>query len=73
MMESPFTSIGRAQGDIDRLRNELRGKVNAYEIHALTSKLDRLEHSLREISTALDGILSRLQDAESRLQERDRS
>ncbi|MDD5353433.1 MAG: hypothetical protein PHS93_09755 [Candidatus Omnitrophica bacterium] len=59
--EAPWTQLGELQQEILNLKNNLHEKANNYEIHSTNSRLDSLEHSLREISAALDGIKLRLQ------------
>lgn len=67
MNSAPWTEIGRCQADIQSIKSELHRKADSYEIHEINRRLDRLEHSVREISSALDGLLSRLQACEDQV------
>lgn len=60
-MNAPWTEIGRLQQDVQSLENKLNGKADSYEISSLRSNVDHLEHTMREISSALDGFRTELQ------------
>lgn len=62
MHSSPLTDYGH---DIRELRNALDRKPDSHELHEINRRLDRLEYSVRETSTTLDGLLSRLQELEA--------
>lgn len=57
---SPFTDVGQVQREVDEVRRQVNGKANDYEVHAVVSRLDSLEHTVREISTTLNRIQSEL-------------
>ena len=57
------------QGEVEEVRRALHGKANSYELHALTSKLDRLECTMRDLSTTLDGFRAELQAVQETLRE----
>jgi len=57
------------QRDIEDLRSELQKKADRYEVHSFNSAVDCLEHSLREISSEVDGLRTRMQEVEMRIQE----
>jgi len=67
--QPPWTNIGALQSDVDCLKSELQRKVNSYEVSSLRSTVDRLESSLREISSEVDGLRTRKQEVEMRIQE----
>ena len=67
MNQPPWTDTGRLQSDISDIRNELRGKANGYEIHAVSSRVDTLEHTCREIGTKVDGFHFELQALQENL------
>ena len=61
MLSNPITEIGRVERS---LQNEIQRKADRHEIHTLRGDVDRLEHTVREIRAALDGLrdeLSRIQ------------
>ena len=67
MNSAPWTEISRCQQDISSIKSELHRKADDHEIHSINRRLDSLEHSLREIGTALDGFLFRLQACEEQM------
>ena len=69
LYEPPWTQIGALQQEVGTLKNDLHRKADSHEIHEINRRLDSMEHSLREISSALDGILSRLQTYENQAAE----
>lgn len=62
---SPFTDIGQVQREVDEIRRQINGKANDYEVRALISRLDSLEHTVRQISATLDSIQSELQQIQA--------
>ena len=64
-LSAPWTEIGRCQTDISRLEAEVRRKADDHEIHALSRRVDSMEHTVRELSSTLDGIQSRLSELEA--------
>ena len=67
MQSAPWTEIGRCQQDIHSIKSELHRKVDEHEISSINRRLDSLEHTVREISTSVDGIIFRLQTCEDKL------
>lgn len=61
-MNAPWTDIGRVEGEIQSIHNDLHRKAESYEITTINGKLDSLERTVREISTTVDGIFYRLQE-----------
>jgi len=61
MSQAPWTDIGSLQSDISNIQSELRNKGEAHEMHTLSSRMDSMEHSLRELSSLFDGIRTELQ------------
>ena len=59
--QPPWTGIGSLQSDVLDIKNILTRKVDSHEIHSINSRLDRLEHSVREISSLCDDFRYRLQ------------
>lgn len=69
MQSAPWTEIGRCQQDIQSIKNKLHRKADDHEIHSINRRLDSVEHTLREISSTLDGILFKFQTIENQLTE----
>lgn len=67
MNSAPWTDIGRIQHEVADVKQQLHGKVNNHEIHALASRVDRLEHSLREARADIAGLLSRIEALENEM------
>lgn len=65
--QPPWSDIGQVQRDIDQLRRELHDKANDYEVREILRRVDSLEHSLRQIISDVDGVCSRVQILEERL------
>ena len=59
--QPPWTGIGSLQSEVSDIKNQLRGKVESYEIHSVKTRLDHLEHTVREISSLCDDFRHRLQ------------
>lgn len=51
----------------DQIDAAIRGKADNYEVTALREYVGRLEHSLREVSAALDGVRAELQTAQDQI------
>lgn len=64
--QPPWTGIGSLQSEVSDIRNQLSRKVNDYEIHSINTRLDRLEYTLREISSVLDGLRYRCETLEEK-------
>jgi len=65
-MQAPWTEIGGLQSEIRDIKSELGQMVRSYELHSLTSRVDRLEHSVRETSSQVNELLSRIETVENR-------
>ncbi len=68
MYSAPWTDVGRIQQDLDVIKSQLYGKANSYELSEINHKVGNLEHSLRQLSTEVDGFRQRMQDLEARLE-----
>jgi len=66
-LEAPWTQIGALQQEISSIKSELSRKAEGYEIHSINIRLDSMEHTLWEIGSALDGLISRLQATEDKI------
>ncbi len=75
MINSPFTSIGRLENEVNDLRHNISNKADGYEIRDLVdrisnttseinSRLDSMEYSVRELGSRIDEILTRMQESE---------
>ncbi|KKN78320.1 hypothetical protein LCGC14_0351790 [marine sediment metagenome] len=64
MLLHPCTDSGQLQSEISEIRRKVDGKADSHEISSLRGKLDSLEHSVREISTLVNGFELRLQELE---------
>ena len=62
--QAPWTGIGALQQEVSSIKSDLHRKANSYEISTLSSKVDSLEHTIRELRTEIDGLCSRLQTLE---------
>ncbi len=80
MTNSPFTDIGRLEHEVADLRRTVNNKADSYEIRDITNKVsnsnseissrvDSLEYSVRELSSQIDDFLIRLQEIEDALNE----
>ena len=65
--ESPFTGLGRLQGDLESIKSEVSRKANDYEIRETNSALGRLEHSVRQLESTVDSLRTELQDVKDKL------
>lgn len=61
MPNSPFTAIGRVEQEVMDIKRQLGRKIDEYKITEINSKTSSLEREIREISTKVDGIFTRLQ------------
>ena len=64
MTSAPWTDTGRIQQDVTALQSSMRGKAEAYELNAVRSTVDRLEHSMREACATIDGLRQRVLELE---------
>ena len=62
--QAPWTGLGQLEREVTDVKSNLQGKANSYEVRLLESRLDSLAHAVRELSSALDGISSRLRQVE---------
>lgn len=65
--QAPWTGIGSLQQEVADVRREVSSKANSYEIRSIDSRLDRLEHSVQQISSENDSLLTRLQQLEEEM------
>lgn len=63
----PGSDLGRIQGDISRLEQQLNRKADDHEISTLNSNISDLARSVGELSSVCDGILNRLEACEEEL------
>ncbi len=61
MLSAPWTQIGSLQSDVQDIKNALHRKVDDHELHSAKSAVDRVEHTLGEIRSEVDGLRSRLE------------
>jgi len=66
VLDAPWTQIGSLQQDVRQLQDQLRGKANAYELHAITGTLASLERAVGEIRTENAGLRHRVAELETR-------
>jgi len=71
LYEAPWTQIGALQQEVSSIKSELSRKAESYEIHSLNSRLDSVEHTVREIVSALDGLVFRLQAIEDKVNQQE--
>jgi len=50
---APWTDLGSLQQEIDGVANQLRGKVDKYEMVSLRTDLDRLAYTVEGLRTDL--------------------
>lgn len=62
--QAPWTGIGSLQSEVTDIKRILSGKADAHEIHSINTRLDHLEHTIREISSTLDGLRYRCEALE---------
>lgn len=62
--ESDFSSVGHLRNEIEQ---KLSRKAEDYEVNSLRSHVGNLEHTVRELSSKIDGLESRLQTMEENL------
>ena len=51
----------------DKINAALRGYAKDHEVYAVSSHVDRLEHSLRETRSLVDGLRDELSTAQSEI------
>jgi len=57
MHSNPFSAVGY---DLSSLKREIEQKAERHEVATLRSNVDRLEHSVREISATINGLRQQL-------------
>ena len=57
--QPPWTDVGHLQSELGDLKQKILGKADLHEIRSLFTLLHTLEHSVREISSALDELRRR--------------
>ena len=66
MLDAPWTQVGSLQQDVMQLRQQLGGKADAHEIHALASDVASLQRTVREIRAETDSLRYRVEELEAR-------
>ena len=61
MLHHPASISGQLQSEIQEVRSQVHRKAESYEVHALASRVDRLEHTVRDLCATLDGLRTELQ------------
>ena len=64
MHSNPFSAAGY---DLRNRKSKIDKKAEQYEIHALRSSVDSLEHSLREARAETDGLRYRVETLEENI------
>ena len=65
--QAPWTEIGRLQSDVSDIKRQLNNKVDNHEIHTLRNNVDSLERSMWELSSSVDELRGRIEDAENKI------
>jgi len=65
--QAPWTEIGRLQSDLSDVKRQLNNKAENHEIHTLNIKVDSMERSMRELSSNIDELRYRIEDAENKI------
>ncbi|MGM0589240.1 MAG: hypothetical protein ACQETE_12535 [Bacteroidota bacterium] len=60
MKRAPWSDIGRLQSEMQQIKNDVRTKADSHELSSINRRMDNLEHSMRELSAKVDGVLSEL-------------
>jgi hypothetical protein len=66
--QPPWTDIGRIQQDVDQIKSELHRKADSHEIYQIKSTLDRLEHSIGEVSALSSGLSSAVETLQNKIE-----
>jgi Zn-finger protein len=61
MLNHPCSDTGRLQNEVRGLDRKVSQCAQSHEIHQVQRNVDGLEHQMRELSSALDGLRSELQ------------
>lgn len=59
----------RIEWRIIDIEKRIRSKAEDYEVSTLRSQLDRMEHTVRELSSLVDGLRNELETTQSKLRE----
>ena len=62
--QAPWSGIGSLQSEISEIKFLLSNKGDKYELGSTIHRLDNLEHTVREISSLLDGFRYRIEALE---------
>ena len=60
---APWTGLGRLQGDVSRLEHS---KADRHEVSAFNERMARLECSVREARSEIDGLRNELRELQDR-------
>jgi len=66
---NPMSISGQLESQISDVKSSLYRKADKYEINTLNSNISDLACSIRELSSVVDRLLSRLQTCEERINE----
>jgi len=69
MQQAPWTEIGRLQIDVQELARKITMSAKSHELHSLSNNVDRLEYSLRDFSTMVDGFRNELRELRQEIYE----
>lgn len=69
MMREPWSDIGTLQRDVSRIKQDLHNKADNHEVLEIKRKVDSMERTMREISTNVDELRYRVEDAENKINE----
>jgi hypothetical protein len=61
----PGTDVGQVQREVHEIERKVNDKAENWRLDQVSNKVDNLEHTIREVSTRLDGMESRLQELEA--------
>ena len=65
-VQPPMTGIGSLQSDVARIERELHLKANSQEISTLTYDVGRVAMAVRELTSIVSGIHTRVQKLEAK-------
>ncbi len=61
-MNAPWTDIGRVESDVSDIRNQLRDKVDRYELSSIGNDVSRAEQGISGLRSDMEAQLSELRD-----------
>ena len=64
-LQAPWTGVGSLQSECESLKQQLHRKADSHEITAANCRLDRLEHTLRQIGALVDELRNRVLQLEA--------